>query len=42
VTAPVNPRPARDELVLKAYSLRLVEPEEALALFREQEQRHEE
>jgi DNA-binding PadR family transcriptional regulator len=42
VTAPVNPRPARDELVLKAYSLWLAEPEEALALFREQERRHEE
>ena len=42
VTAPVNPRPARDDLVLKAYSLWLAEPEEALALFREQERRHEE
>ncbi len=42
VTAPVNPRPARDELVLKAYSLWLAEPREVLALFREQERRHEE
>ncbi|HEX2098443.1 MAG TPA: PadR family transcriptional regulator [Rubrobacteraceae bacterium] len=42
VTAPVDPRPTRDDLVLKAYSLWLVDPEEALALFREQEQRHEE
>jgi DNA-binding PadR family transcriptional regulator len=42
VTEPVEPRPARDELVLKAYSLWVAEPEEALALFREQERRHEE
>jgi len=42
VTAPVEPRPARDELVLKAYSLWLAEPEEAVKLFREQERRHEE
>ncbi len=42
VTEPVEPRPARDELVLKAYSMWLAEPQEALALFREQERRHEE
>ena len=42
VTAPPAPRAARDELVLKAYSLWLVEPEEARALFLAQERRHEE
>jgi DNA-binding PadR family transcriptional regulator len=42
VAAPVNPRLVRDELVLKAYSLWLAEPDEALALFREHERRHEE
>ena len=42
VTAPVEPRPVRDELVLKAYSLWLAEPEKALTLFKEQERRHEE
>jgi DNA-binding PadR family transcriptional regulator len=42
VTEPPAPRPARDELVLKAYSLWLGEPEKALALFRDQERRHEE
>ncbi|MDP8949764.1 MAG: PadR family transcriptional regulator [Actinomycetota bacterium] len=42
VTEPPAPRPARDELVLKAYSLWLAEPEEAIALFRGQELRHEE
>jgi DNA-binding PadR family transcriptional regulator len=42
VTEPPVSRPARDELVLKAYSLWLAEPGEALALFREQERRHEE
>ena len=42
VTAPIEPRPARDELVLKAYSLWLAEPEKALTLFREHERLHEE
>jgi DNA-binding PadR family transcriptional regulator len=42
VTERPAPRPARDELVLKAYSLWLAEPEEAIALFRDQERRHEE
>ena len=42
VTEPPTPRAARDELVLKAYSLWLVEPEGAIALFRDQERRHEE
>jgi DNA-binding PadR family transcriptional regulator len=42
VTAPPTPRAARDELVLKAYSLWLAEPEEALALFMDQGRRHEE
>jgi DNA-binding PadR family transcriptional regulator len=42
VTAPPAPRPARDELVLKAYSLWLAEPEEALTFFLDQERRHEE
>jgi DNA-binding PadR family transcriptional regulator len=42
VTEPPAPRFARDELVLKAYSLWLAEPREAIALFRDQERRHEE
>ena len=42
VTAPVEPRVKRDELVLKAYSLWLAEPEKALVLFRDHERRHEE
>jgi DNA-binding PadR family transcriptional regulator len=42
VTEPPTPRPARDELVLKAYSLWLAEPEKAISLFRDQERRHEE
>ena len=42
VTEPPAPRAARDELVLKAYSLWLAEPEKAVALFRDQERRHEE
>jgi DNA-binding PadR family transcriptional regulator len=41
-TEPVEPRPARDELVLKAYSLWLAGPREVLALLKEQEWRHEE
>ena len=42
VTEPPAPRAARDELVLKAYSLWLAESEEALALFLDQGRRHEE
>jgi DNA-binding PadR family transcriptional regulator len=42
VRAPVEPRVKRDELVLKAYSLWLAEPEKALVLFRDHERRHEE
>ncbi|MCA1730347.1 MAG: hypothetical protein LC751_13325 [Actinobacteria bacterium] len=40
VAEPPTPRAVRDEMVLKAYSVWLVDPEEALALFREQEQQH--
>jgi PadR family transcriptional regulator AphA len=40
VAAPVEPRAARDELVLKAYSMWLAEPKRALELFREQERQH--
>jgi len=39
---PPGPRAARDELVLKAYSLWLAEPELAVALFRDQEEVHRE
>lgn len=35
-----GPRPTRDELVLKAYSLWLADPEGAISLFREQERWH--
>ena len=42
VTEPPTPRAARNELVLKAYSLWLAEPEKAISLFRDQERRHEE
>lgn len=42
VTEPPAPRAARDELVLKAYSLWLADPEKAVALFRDQERLHEE
>jgi Virulence activator alpha C-term len=42
VAEPPTPRAVRDEMVLKAYSVWLVAPEEALALFREQEQQHRE
>jgi DNA-binding PadR family transcriptional regulator len=42
VTEPPTPRLARDELVLKAYSLWLAEPKGTIALFRDQELRHEE
>ncbi len=42
VTEPPAPSAARDELVLKTYSLWLAAPEEALALFLDQARRHEE
>ena len=42
VAAPVEVGPVRDELVLKAYSLWLAEPGQAVALFREHERRHRE
>ncbi len=42
IVEPPGPRPVRDELVLKTYSLWLADPEGALALFKEQERRHEE
>ena len=42
VTEPPAPRTARDEVVLKAYSVWLADPEKAVALFREQERLHEE
>jgi DNA-binding PadR family transcriptional regulator len=42
VTAPVRPRSARDELVLRAYSVWVAEPAAAAAFFREQERRHRE
>ncbi len=42
MTEPPKPRVVRDELVLKAYSLWLVDPGRAIAPFRDQERRHEE
>lgn len=42
VTEPVKPRAARDELVLKAYSVWMADRKEALALFREEQRVHEE
>ena len=42
VAEPPAPRALRDELVLKAYSIWLLDPERALALFREQERQHRE
>lgn len=42
VTAPFEPKATRDEMVLKAYSIWLAGPEEAVSLFREQERKHEE
>ncbi len=42
VAAPVKPRAARDEMVLKAYSVWLADPEKAVALFREQQRLHKE
>ncbi|MDQ3302717.1 MAG: PadR family transcriptional regulator, partial [Actinomycetota bacterium] len=42
VTAPVKPRATRDEMVLKAYSVWLADPERAIALFRDQQRLHKE
>lgn len=42
VTQPPVPRPVRDELTLKAYSVWLADKEEAARLFREEGLRHEE
>ena len=42
VVQPPVSKPSRDELVLKAYSIWLADPEEAVRLFREEESRHEE
>jgi DNA-binding PadR family transcriptional regulator len=42
VTQPPEPRPTRDELTLKTYSIWLADPEEATRLLREEELRHEE
>ena len=42
VTRPPVPRPVRDELTLKAYSVWLADKEEAARLFREEGLRHEE
>lgn len=39
-TAPMAVQPTRDELVLKAFSLWLADPERGLALFREHERQH--
>ena len=39
MTEPPKPRAVRDELVLKAYSLWLVDPGRAIAPFRDQERR---
>jgi DNA-binding PadR family transcriptional regulator len=41
VTSETDEPPARDELVLRAFSLWLADPPAALALFREHERRHE-
>ncbi len=41
-TKPPSPRPTREELVLKAYSIWLAEPEKAARMFRDEELRHEE
>jgi DNA-binding PadR family transcriptional regulator len=40
VTAPVGPRPARDELVLRAYCAWVADARAAAALFREHERLH--
>ena len=42
VVRPPELKPSRDELVLKAYSIWLADPEEAARLFRGEESRHEE
>ena len=42
VVQPPVPKPSRDELVLKAYSIWLADPQEAARLFRGEESRHEE
>src|ERR687892_2627242 len=42
VTRPPVPRPTRDELTLKTYSVWLADEEKAVRLFREEELRHEE
>jgi DNA-binding PadR family transcriptional regulator len=42
VSLPPARRPIRDELVLKAYSVWVADPESAARLFREEEARHEE
>ena len=42
VTRPPVPRPMRDELTLKTYSVWLADEENAVRLFREEELRHEE
>jgi DNA-binding PadR family transcriptional regulator len=42
VTRPPVPRPTRDELTLKTYSVWLADKEEAARLYREEELRHEE
>jgi DNA-binding PadR family transcriptional regulator len=42
VAMPLVPRPTRDELTLKTYSIWLADPEEAVRLFREEELRHDE
>jgi len=42
VVQPPEPKPSRDELVLKAYSVWLADPGEAARLFRDEESRHEE
>jgi len=42
VVRPPEPKPSRDELVLKAYSVWLADPNEAARLFRGEESRHEE
>lgn len=40
ITSAPEPAPPRDELVLRAYSLWMADPDQAIALFREEEQRH--
>ncbi len=42
VVQPPVPKPSRDELVLKAYSIWLADPQEAALMFRGEESRHEE